>query len=436
MKNKLNTKQLNRQTLKTDRLLEFFSEKELTTQIGQGKEKWVSALLKELIDNGLDECEKSGKQPRIEISVSDNSFSVSDNGSGLSKSIIEKSLDYKIRVSDKNYYSSPTRGQLGNALKCIYAAPFVADGYGKVEIETKKTHYSIEVTLDRIAQKPVINLSQKESERAKGVKITVFYQNSASLLGLTKSDDFYKKPLSATDLLEAYAMFNPHAEFSLGERRFEAAVTGWTKWNPSNPTSPHWYTQEQVRDLIAAYLANNHDMSIREFISEFRGLAGTQKQKLITDRTGLHGKLSELIINGDIDITQVQNLLSAMQEQTQPVKPQQLGVIGKEHIVSSMQSYYGVKAETVQYKKIVGFDKNLPHVIEIAFGIKTKENEREGRTVVCGLNWSPALGIPVAEFQHMLSEMRIDPRDPVCVVMHIVRPKFNFVDRGKGAFNV
>jgi DNA topoisomerase VI subunit B len=436
MKNKTNIKQLNRHTLQTDRALEFFSLKELSMQIGQDKEKWPPALLKELVDNALDECEKLGRQPHIVVEISDNSFSVADNGSGLSKATIEKSLDYKIRVSDKNYYLSPTRGQLGNALMCIYAAPFVADGYGKVEIETKRTHYTIEVSLDRIAQKPVINLSKKHSERAEGVKITVFYKNSASLLGFTKSDDFYKKTISANDLLSAYATFNPHATFTFGEKLFEAVNSQWAKWNPSNPTSAHWYTQEQLRDLVAAYLANNHDKTIREFVSEFRGLAGSQKQKLITDKVGLQGRLSDLVIHGDIDVTRIQTLLSAMQAQTQSVKPQQLGIIGKDHIVSSMERYFGVKPQTVQYKKIAGFDNNLPHVAEIAFGIKTEEHEKEGRTIVCGLNWSPTLGIPVTEFRQMLSEMRIDLHDPVCVVMHIVRPKFNFVDRGKGVVHV
>lgn len=436
MQSKTNIKQLNRQTLKTNRLLEFFSEKELTTQIGQDKEKWAPALLKELIDNALDECEKLDRQPHITIEITDNSFSVADNGSGLSKATIEKSLDYKIRVSDKNYYISPTRGQLGNALKCIYAAPFVADGYGKVEIETKRTLYAIEVTLDRIAQKPVITLSKKQSERAEGVKITVFYKNSACLLEPLKSADFYKKTLSAIDLLSAYTTLNPHATFTLEEKRFEASNSQWIKWNASNPTSPHWYTQEQLRDLVAAYLSNNQDKTIREFISEFRGLAGSQKQKAISSKTGLQGRLSELIINGDIDELKVQQLLISMQEQTQPVKPQQLGIIGKDHIVSCMEKYYGVKVGTIQYKKITGFDNNLPHVIEIAFGIKDKEHEKEGRTIVCGLNWSPTLGIPVVEFRQMLSEMRIDMHDPVCVVMHIVRPKFNFIDRGKGVFHV
>ena len=38
---------------------------------------------------------------------------------------LERSLDYLVRVSDKAHYVSPSRGQLGNALKCVWAAPYV-----------------------------------------------------------------------------------------------------------------------------------------------------------------------------------------------------------------------------------------------------------------------------------------------------------------------
>jgi len=42
---------LNRQTFTFSRELEFFSEKELTTQIGLSSEYWLSVILKELLDN-------------------------------------------------------------------------------------------------------------------------------------------------------------------------------------------------------------------------------------------------------------------------------------------------------------------------------------------------------------------------------------------------
>ena len=65
-------------------------------------------------------------------------FTVEDNGPGMSQELIQRSLDYEIRVSDKMYYVSPSRGQLGNALKCLWAAPYAIDrreSPGHVEVD-------------------------------------------------------------------------------------------------------------------------------------------------------------------------------------------------------------------------------------------------------------------------------------------------------------
>ena len=51
---------LERTTFETNRELEFFSEKELSMQIGHGRDLWPVALTKELIDNALDACETAG----------------------------------------------------------------------------------------------------------------------------------------------------------------------------------------------------------------------------------------------------------------------------------------------------------------------------------------------------------------------------------------
>jgi DNA topoisomerase-6 subunit B len=146
---------LARTTFQTSRLLEFFSEKELQMQIGFAKAQWPIALLKELIDNALDACETAGVPPNIEVAVEPDRMSVRDSGPGLPVRTLKQSLDYLVRVSDKAHYVSPTRGQLGNALKCLWAAPYVAHGEnGYVEVETRGAKHRIAVTLDRLAQRP------------------------------------------------------------------------------------------------------------------------------------------------------------------------------------------------------------------------------------------------------------------------------------------
>ena len=430
---------LERTTFSTSRLLEFFTEKELTMQMGHSKDWWPIATIKELIDNALDACEIAGIQPHIEIAIGDDNFSVSDNGPGLPEKTLMRSLDYMVRVSDKTYYISPTRGQLGNALKCVYAAPFVASGEsGRVEIRVKDISYRVEISLDRIAQKPVMNVTTEDVPCKNGTKVTVWWPDLASYLERPKNMNPYKElPPTICELVTNYGMFNPHATFRTQDSLIEATDPDWKKWKPNSPTSIYWYDAERLRSLIAAYItANEGEKTIREFVSEFRGLAGTAKQKQVTEDAGLHGKcLSDLVSDGDVAIPLVEKLLSAMKEHSNPVKANILGVIGKEHFTIQMVENHGVEPDSVRYKKIAHSD-DLSHTLEMAFGVYREENEDKLRTIITGLNWAPTLGIPVREFHIMLGKMRIDRRDPVCVVMHIARPTFEFIDRGKGQLDV
>src|SRR5262245_24551509 len=179
---------LNRTTVETSRLLEFFNNRsELTMQLGYSFGDWPRALVKELIDNGLDACEQADIAPEIVVTVEPDAFSIQDNGPGLPESTLLKALDYSIRVSNKAPYVSPTRGRLGNALKCLWAAPFIADGErGHVEVRTGGVRYSIDVTLDRIAQHPQLTCIPTPDDVVKsGTLIKVTWRNVASSLDPT-----------------------------------------------------------------------------------------------------------------------------------------------------------------------------------------------------------------------------------------------------------
>jgi len=177
---------LTRTVFHTKRAMEFFTEKELTMQIGFDRQHWPLALVKELLDNALDACETGGVPPDITITLTDDTVSIQDNGPGLPLSILTDSLDYMERVSDKAYYVSPTRGQLGNALKCVWAAPFVAHGReGCIEVQsapkTGAYQRQIRVRLDRIAQQPVLSLTEPSEEDfvKTGTSITIHWEGIA-----------------------------------------------------------------------------------------------------------------------------------------------------------------------------------------------------------------------------------------------------------------
>ena len=62
---------LERTTLRTSRLLDFCSRKELIAQTGHQPDAWPLVVLKELVDNALDACEETDVAPVIDIVVND-----------------------------------------------------------------------------------------------------------------------------------------------------------------------------------------------------------------------------------------------------------------------------------------------------------------------------------------------------------------------------
>lgn len=421
---------LKRPVFEISRELEFFDEKELTMQIGHEKETWPLCVLKELIDNGLDACETAGIPPEIEVTIENDSLSVRDNGPGLPTKVLKKSLNYLKRVSDKLFYVSPTRGQLGNALKTVWAVPFVLNGEcGRIEVWSQKLHHTITVELDRISQKPAIDY-QNEADPSikKGTFIKIHLPNLASLIEESENDEMYNTMQS---LVIEYAAFNPHATFRVGDEVYEASDIHWKKWNPTDPTSPHWYTTETLRGLIAGYISRERSgdtaRTLRDFISEFRGLSRTDKQKEIPEKFK-DVYLHDMIEDGDIDLERVEHLLEVMKGLSTPPKPAILGVIGKDHLKNWLIKYGRITENSFKYIKTVGFDNELPYVLELAKGI----HEKEERNIISGLNWAPCLESPMEDLDYLLGQMRIDERDPVSMIVHIARPRFEFVDRGKG----
>jgi hypothetical protein len=181
---------------------------------------------------------------------------------------------------------------------------------------------------------------------------------------------------------------------------------------------------------------------VREFISEFRGLSSTAKQKVVLESTGLSRQpLSAFVKNGDVSNDLASSLLEAMQRETKPVKPQQLGVIGKEHPKARFQEA-GCDPDSFQYRVMFSTEP-LPEVYEFAFGY-CPERERQGlgRRLVTGVNWSPGIQNPfrrLQDYQSMdgiLSEGYCGPLEPIIVFLHVASPVVRYTDRGKSAVEV
>jgi hypothetical protein len=244
--------------------------------------------------------------------------------------------------------------------------------------------------------------------------------------------------------MAAYAAFNPHATFG----QFRRSASGWAKWSPTDPTSPHWYDLDAFRSLVAAYLhrernnGHHRGRTVREMIAEFKGLSGTAKQKTVATTAGLSGmSLSDLVSGDDLDDARLAVLLDAMKVESRPVKPKALGVIGADHLRTHVVEHFDVDPDSFRYRKAEGASsrggRELPYVWEVAFGIYNNPEETSRRLVVLtGLNWTPTLRPPITQLTQMLGIQRVGRDDPLVIVVHLACPVLPFIDRGKSVLEL
>jgi DNA topoisomerase VI subunit B len=434
---------LDRQVFKTSRLLEFCSPKELVLQTGHPVEQWPFVVLKELVDNGLDASEEARIVPTVKVvvrSAPSPSITVSDKGAGIAPETVKAMLDFGVRASSNEAYASPTRGAQGNALKTLIAMPFALDGSkGDVIIEAREVRHRITFRVDQIRQVPNIEHAEEPSDVKIGTSVTIRWPRSAcSILDGTKA--------RFLQIAEDYAWLNPHLSVAMdwdGEQaEIKATHPAWHKWRPSDPTPAHWYDPERFERLIAAYVANDQDhqrtRTVREFIAEFRGMSGTAKQKQVLDGTSTaRMTLIDFFADGKADKIKIANLLSAIQRATKPVKPQDLGLIGKEHLAARFAAA-GVDLRTFNYKRMLRDDGGLPTVIEIAFGYCP--NARPIRRLIAGVNWSVGINNPFRQLgadgeslDSFLEMQRVGRNEPVILLVHLASPRIAYTDRGKSA---
>lgn len=436
--------QLKRTTFTTSRLLDFCSYKELQAQTGHAAGEWPLVIVKEAFDNALDACEEAGIPPEISVRVDETGISIADNGPGLPARTIKSILDFSSRTSSREAYVSPTRGAQGNALKTIVAMPFVLSDTkqrGVVEIEAQGKRHRITFAVDQIRQEPAIGHAIEPSSRKKGTQLIVHWPDLACSILDHARERFLQ-------IVDDYTWLNPHLTMTVdwhGSVSTTAATDpGWTKWKPSDPTSPHWYTPDRLARLIAAYAVHDaghrRDRTVRQFVSEFRGLSGTMKQQLVLEATGLaRAPLSSLIAGNAVDSAACTALLDAMRGHSRPVKPPQLGVIGRSHFEARFRAA-GCEMESFDYRKIADHDdEGIPYLVETAFGWLGDDAPDE-RRMVTGVNWSPGiinpfrrLGSYGQSLDYILAQQRVGSDEPVIFVLHVACPRVEYLDRAKSA---
>jgi DNA topoisomerase VI subunit B len=447
-------RKLTRVAFKVSRLMEFCSERELQNQTGHSLYDWPLVVGKETVDNALDACEEAEVAPDITIIVDSGTIIVQDNAAGIDTDTIKSILDYTIRVSSREAYVSPTRGAQGNALKTILAMGYVLnrkigsdadDAAGITIIETRGLRHQIEFRVDHINNQPKIVHSTEESSVKGGTKLTIKWPAD----GLLKNaENGFKR------LIEAYAWFNPHLTLRgvwFGREFINVKATNptWEKWQPRNPTSPHWYDESRLQRYLAAHVARDRDLgqrsTVREFIAEFRGLSGTAVQRKILAEVGCsHQSLAQFFGVEQVNRAGIAKLLAAMRKYSKPVGPKHLGAIGIEHLKQRFLAEGG-NIDTFKYQCRKGMtDDGIPYIVEFAFGLHQSGLSRDGvalsRKFITGANWSAGISNPFRRFgstgeglENTLAKVRANASQPVICALHLASAYIQYADRGKSS---
>jgi DNA topoisomerase VI subunit B len=442
---------LERTTFETSRAAEYFDARELQAMTGQPKTDFASVVLKELVDNALDACETAGVKPEVCIRVNEDAeegridITVLDNGPGVPPKVVDKVLDYSVRVSDKAAYRSPTRGAQGNALKTVVGIPYALGVEEPVVIEGRGTRHEIRPWVD-----PAGTLRIKHAKSEARPRET--YKSAVTLATTWEDQDFEPEYWAA-----AFAMFNPHATITFEHARdgdascetYKRAVgEGWRKYTPTDLTSAHWYSSASLKRLVFSHIAHaehngGRDLPLGEFIRQFKGLSNPSKAKAV--RAELDG--IDHLSNFASEPERVTELLAAMQERSKAPNHRVFGRVGPDRFEAIFERAYNVEEFNYQWAKDYTAG-GLPYIFEIAvavtdapghlyYGINhtaSFDDPLEG-TLLAGPKFKTRGIRGFLQHGHALPEgaayYSFRSPAPVAVAVHIITPAPVFLDRGK-----
>jgi hypothetical protein len=276
----------------TSRLADYCNEKELVAQTGHESHHWPRVITKELVDNGLDECEEAEVAPVLEVTITTGKHGkptrivVEDNGRGIPSTTVSGIINYAIRISSREAYISPTRGRQGNALKTILPMSFIVGGKVKGEtwIEARGVKHRLVFSVNQIRQEPFVKDIRSRSRMRTGTRVTVFWPH-----------DHQVDSVEIAQLLKAYIWCNPHLTLRFhadGKEiiRYDATNPNWTKYRACDATSAHWYTLEQFERYAGALIEKyGGRYTVREFAAQFRGMSAETEAGRAHSRRFAHG---------------------------------------------------------------------------------------------------------------------------------------------------
>ncbi len=315
--------------------------------IGVTREKIPRVLLKELTDNALDALDLNGNDSDLDRNydpVADffwcedgSHVDCCDRGPGIAPELLGHFFSLSRPLSTSKMLRMPTRGRLGLGLRVVTGA-VIALG-GTLEVATQGRWYEIQFD-EKTGRSMAIETG--ETSDAGGFRVV-------ASLGASLPNDKWAVPW-----------------IDRGINFFSASKTNRYK----GKTSAHWYDSDGFWNVFRA----SGERKVGDLISQFEGTS--KKERAIA------GHLFDRPCN-DLSLQEAEELLIRMREETSPVKPKRLGLVGETELGKPVQSSFFITLKPAKGK----LSAQIPVVLEV-WGEFSTNNED---SLEIYLNRSPLL---------------------------------------------
>ena len=186
-------------------------------------ETLLSVVLKEILDNALDACEKNGDNTVIVKYLSDNFIDIANNGK-MPNQVLKDLKRPDNNTSEKFKQYSYKRGAIGQGLKLAVAMATDFNNY--FSIETGNLKYSISI-VNRNPKKPADALDIKTFNRLNDGFVHIIFACPKEKI---------------TQMLHLYMITNPHITFVIDDRLYKRTCD--IKKNFKNDISKYYLTED------------------------------------------------------------------------------------------------------------------------------------------------------------------------------------------------
>lgn len=231
----------------------------IVNRTGIAKEDSYSFVLKELLDNAVDDVEKSDNPlVEVEISIRNNVLYVvvrninESNKVVFSKAKLDSIFNLNKFTSSKRGWFRISRGALGDALKYILGMPFalakelhVAIKEAPLTIRTNQQVFSVKLNVDKG------DIKEETQEHSNWTEVEVRLPIVHEFLDFNKIKTF----------LADYVLFSTHVSFKFNVAE-ETMVFSQTQPNKKwvNNSSSHYYSQTEFEGFIDKFDDDNADV--------------------------------------------------------------------------------------------------------------------------------------------------------------------------------